>query len=260
MTPLLRPWLDVFAAALANPPDPTDPGQCGLVLETLRCLSQVVQYFAKSAGDALVAPLGAAARLFHALAPAYHATTIGKESDEYEPPRDDEGEELSLESVVSQLLELIMCLVEHPHWFHENIPDARLEIFEAPRFFEGFVRGREPDEVVDIVARICGICPVAYQVSASRAFEAAFGVALPEPVRALRRLLYCGEWIESHVLHAFFLHAPDFLGYPDAISMAADHREVVQLGLAIKKVGNALVIANLGTANQLRNRRVGLWV
>ena len=66
------------------------------------------------AGDALVAPLGAAARLFHALAPAYHATTIGKESDEYEPPRDDEGEELSLESVVSQLLELIMCLVEHP--------------------------------------------------------------------------------------------------------------------------------------------------
>ena len=114
MTPLLRPWLDVFAVALAAPPDPTDPGQCGLVLETLRCLSQVVQYFAKSAGDALVAPLGAAARLFHALAPAYHASTIGNESDEYEAPRDDEGEELSLESVVSQLLELIMCLVEHP--------------------------------------------------------------------------------------------------------------------------------------------------
>ena len=97
MTPLLRPWLDVFAGALAAPPDPTDPGQCGLVLETLRCLSQVVQYFAKSAGDALVAPLGAAARLFHALAPAYHASTIGNESDEYEAPRDDEGEELSLE-------------------------------------------------------------------------------------------------------------------------------------------------------------------
>ena len=114
MTPLLRPWLDVFTTALAAPPDPTDPGQCGLVLETLRCLSQVVQYFAKSAGDALVAPLGAAARLFHALAPAYHASTIGNESDEYEAPRDDEGEELSLESVVSQLLELIMCLVEHP--------------------------------------------------------------------------------------------------------------------------------------------------
>ncbi|HJK92926.1 MAG TPA: Ni/Fe hydrogenase subunit alpha [Polyangiaceae bacterium LLY-WYZ-15_(1-7)] len=135
--------------------------------------------------------------------------------------------------------------------------DARLEIFEAPRFFEGFVRGREPDEVVDIVARICGICPVAYQVSASRAFEAAFGVALPEPVRALRRLLYCGEWIESHALHVFMLHAPDFLGYASAVEMAADHKGLVEQGLRIKKAGNALIEALGGRATHPVSPRVG---
>ncbi|MCA9610461.1 MAG: nickel-dependent hydrogenase large subunit, partial [Myxococcales bacterium] len=75
-----------------------------------------------------------------------------------------------------------------------EVLDARLAIFEAPRFFEAFLRGRAPDETVDIVARICGICPVAYQVGASRAFEHAFGVTLTPEIRALRRLLYCGEW------------------------------------------------------------------
>jgi coenzyme F420-reducing hydrogenase alpha subunit len=123
----------------------------------------------------------------------------------------------------------------------DEVIGAELSIFEAPRFFEAFLRGRKPDDVVDIVARICGICPIAYQVSASRAFERAFGVELTEPLQKLRRLLYCGEWIESHVLHVFMLHAPDFLGYPSAIEMAADHRGVVERGLRLKKTGNALI-------------------
>ena len=114
MTPLLQPWLDLFTSALATPPAPSDPGQCGLQLETLRCLTQVVQYFSKSAGEALLTPLASAARLFHSIAPVYHASMIGTDADDYEPPRDDEGETLSLDSVVSQLLELIMCIVEHP--------------------------------------------------------------------------------------------------------------------------------------------------
>jgi importin-9 len=114
MTPLLQPWLDLFTSALAAPPAPSDPGQCGLQLETLRCLTQVVQYFSKSAGEALLTPLASAARLFHSIAPVYHASMIGTDADDYEPPRDDEGETLSLDSVVSQLLELIMCIVEHP--------------------------------------------------------------------------------------------------------------------------------------------------
>ena len=105
-----------------------------------------------------------------------------------------------------------------------EVVEARLGIFEAPRYFERLVVGRTPDEVLDIVARICGICPVAYQMTAVHAFEDLFGVAIDPAVRALRRLLYCGEWIESHALHVYLLHAPDFLGYPSALEMAADHR------------------------------------
>jgi coenzyme F420-reducing hydrogenase alpha subunit len=95
--------------------------------------------------------------------------------------------------------------------------------------------------VPDITARICGICPVAYQTSGVNAMENACGVEVPDEIRRLRRLLYCGEWIESHSLHVFMLHAPDFLGYPSGIAMARDHPEVVERGLAIKKAGNALV-------------------
>ncbi len=92
------------------------------------------------------------------------------------------------------------------------VEQAHLEIFEAPRYFERLVVGRTPDEVIDIVARICGICPVAYQMTAVHAFEAAYGIEIDPAVRALRRLLYCGEWIESHALHVYLLHLPDFLG------------------------------------------------
>jgi coenzyme F420-reducing hydrogenase alpha subunit len=125
----------------------------------------------------------------------------------------------------------------------DQVVSVRLEIYEPPRFFEAFLRGRGYQEVPDIVARICGICPVAYQMGACHALEKAFGVfdlVTPE-IRSLRNLLYCGEWIESHVLHMFMLHLPDFLGYESAISMAADHRDLIQRALAIKKVGNELV-------------------
>jgi sulfhydrogenase subunit alpha len=122
-----------------------------------------------------------------------------------------------------------------------QVTGVHLEIFEAPRYFEQLVVGRTPDEVIDIVARICGICPVAYQMSAVHAFERLFDVAVDPEIRRLRRLFYCGEWIESHGLHVYLLHAPDFLGYPSAVEMAADHRAVVERGLRLKKVGNQLV-------------------
>lgn len=118
------------------------------------------------------------------------------------------------------------------------VDDVQLKIFEPPRFFEAFMRGRPFREAPDITARICGICPVAYQMSSCHAMEAAGGVRVTGQLRELRRLLYCGEWIESHGLHVFMLHAPDFLGYPSAIEMAKDHREVVEMGLKLKKVGN----------------------
>nr|WP_294509503.1 Ni/Fe hydrogenase subunit alpha [uncultured Rhodopila sp.] len=135
--------------------------------------------------------------------------------------------------------------------------EAELRIFEPPRFFEAFLRGRSYTEVPDITARICGICPVAYQMSAVHAMEDALGIVISPAVRELRRLLYCGEWIESHVLHMYMLHAPDFLGYDGAVEMAADHPEIVKTGLAIKKVGNAILKLLGGREIHPVNVRVG---
>jgi len=137
------------------------------------------------------------------------------------------------------------------------VADVELRIFEPPRFFEAFLRGRAWTEPPDITARICGICPVAYQMSSCLAIEDACGVTVPDELRLLRRLLYCGEWIESHALHIFLLHAPDFLGYPGAIEMAADHGAVVQRGLRLKKAGNALMTLVGGRAIHPVNVRVG---
>jgi coenzyme F420-reducing hydrogenase alpha subunit len=123
----------------------------------------------------------------------------------------------------------------------ERVEDVKLTIFEPPRMFEAFLRGRHAFEAPDITARICGICPIAYQMSAVHAIEAALGVKTDPAVRALRRLFYCGEWIESHALHIYMLHAPDFLGYADAIEMARDHGEKVEQALRLKKIGNHLM-------------------
>jgi len=138
-----------------------------------------------------------------------------------------------------------------------QVEDVRLEIFEPPRFFEAFLRGRAFTEVPDITARICGICPVAYQMSSIAAMEDVCGVEAPEPVRALRRLLYCGEWIESHALHVFFLHGPDYLGYDSAFAMARDHRGIDERALQLKKAGNALMRVVGGREIHPVNVRVG---
>ena len=137
------------------------------------------------------------------------------------------------------------------------VADVELQIFEPPRFFEAFLRGRAWTEPPDITARICGICPVAYQMSSCLAIEDACGVTVPEEIRLLRRLLYCGEWIESHALHIHLLHAPDFLGYAGAIEMAADHGAIVERGLRLKKTGNALMTVVGGRAIHPVNVRVG---
>ncbi len=134
---------------------------------------------------------------------------------------------------------------------------ARLAIFESPRFFEAFLRGRHYEEAVDINARICGICPVAYQMSTVHAVEDAFGIRVEGPLRALRRLIYCGEWIESHALHVYMLHAPDFLGYESAVAMARDHPQAVTRGLALKKAGNELLAKLGGREIHPVNVRVG---
>lgn len=134
---------------------------------------------------------------------------------------------------------------------------ARLNIFEPPRLFEALLRGRGYAEAPDITARICGICPIAYQMSAVHAMENAIGLHVSGPLRALRRLIYCGEWIESHALHIVMLHAPDFLGYPDAMQMARDHGEIVNAGLTLKKTGNQIMRTLGGREIHPVNVRVG---
>lgn len=138
-----------------------------------------------------------------------------------------------------------------------EVEEVQLRIFEPPRFFEAFLRGRALEAVPDIVARICGICPVAYQMSAVHALERALGIEVPHEIRTLRRLLYCGEWIESHALHVHLLHAPDFLGFDSGLSMARDYPEEVQRGFRIRKYGNELIETLGGRAIHPVNVAVG---
>ena len=137
------------------------------------------------------------------------------------------------------------------------LDSVELSIYEPPRFFEAFLRGRAYTEPPDLTARVCGICPVAYQVSACNAIEDACGVQVDDDLVELRRLLYCGEWINSHVLHIYLLHAPDFLGYPDIIAMSRDHAQVVERGLSLKKAGNQLMEFVGGRAIHPINVRLG---
>jgi sulfhydrogenase subunit alpha len=138
-----------------------------------------------------------------------------------------------------------------------RVSEVELRIYEPPRFFEAFLRGRAFGEAPDITARICGICPVAYQMSSVRAMEDACGVEVDGQLRALRRLLYCGEWLESHALHVFMLHAPDFLGFTSAVELARARPDVVELALELKKTGNRVMSVVGGREVHPINVRVG---
>lgn len=143
------------------------------------------------------------------------------------------------------------------HLRGSQVERVELRIYEPPRFFETLLRGRDLREVPDIVARICGICPVAYQMSACQALEKALGMTLPPEISQLRRLLYCGEWIESHSLHMIMLHAPDFLGFENSLEMAREHPDLFESGLRIRKLGNDLLTILGGRAIHPINIAVG---
>ena len=137
--------------------------------------------------------------------------------------------------------------------------EIRLDIYEPPRFFEGFLVDRYLQEVPDITARICGICPVAYQMSSITALENALGIEVSSQVYALRRLMYCGEYIQSHALHIYMLQAPDLLGVPSALDLAAIAPDVVKNALRMKKIGNELLKAIGGRSVHPVNAFVGGW-
>lgn len=122
-----------------------------------------------------------------------------------------------------------------------RLEDVHLDIYEPPRFFEAFLRGRSLHEVPDITARICGICPVAYQLTSAQAIESALRIEPSPEIKALRRLLYCAEWIQSHALHIYLLQTPDYFGMDSAIALAAKQPDLVRQGLELKKIGNELM-------------------
>jgi coenzyme F420-reducing hydrogenase alpha subunit len=139
----------------------------------------------------------------------------------------------------------------------DEVADLKFKIFEPPRFYEAFLEGRRFSEAPDITARICGICPVAYQTSSVNAMENAAGVEIPDRLQELRRLLYVGEWVESHALHLYFLHAPDFLGYESGIAMAKEFPDEVNAGLRLKKLGNSIMALLGGREIHPINVKVG---
>lgn len=122
-----------------------------------------------------------------------------------------------------------------------QLEKVHLRIYEPPRLFEKFLVGRRYDEVLDMVARICGICPVAYQMSAVHAIEQCFSIKQTPWVREMRRLFYCGEWLESHSLHVHLLALPDFLGFQSAPDMAQQYPEELKRGLRLQAYGNAIL-------------------
>ncbi len=122
-----------------------------------------------------------------------------------------------------------------------RISQLKLRIYEPPRYFEKFLEGRSYQDLADTVARICGICPVAYQMSAVHAIESIFHTQTTPWIRALRRVFYCGEWIQSHALHIHMLAAPDFLGCQSIIELAQKEDEAVRRGLRLQALGNELI-------------------
>jgi sulfhydrogenase subunit alpha len=135
--------------------------------------------------------------------------------------------------------------------------DVKLAIYEPPRFFEAFLRGRPLEDVPDLTARICGICPIAYQMTCVHALENALGVTVSPEIRQLRRLLYCGEWIESHGVHIHLLHIPDFFDCESSIELASKFPQEVSRGLRMKKIGNHLLEVLGGRAVHPVNVAVG---
>ena len=139
----------------------------------------------------------------------------------------------------------------------DEIAELHFRIFEPPRYFEALLQGRPAADAPDITSRICGICPIAYIMGASEAVEDALGITVTGEIAALRRLVYCGEWIQSHVLHAAMLHAPDFLGLDDAMTIARTQPELVRTALRLKKLGNRLMEVIGGRAVHPVNTRIG---
>ena len=121
-----------------------------------------------------------------------------------------------------------------------TIEELRWEVPESPRFFEAMLRGRHYEDVAHIASRICGICSIAHSTASIQATEAAFGIQPSEQTLLLRKLLFDAEMLESHVLHAYCLAAPDFLGAGSVFPLVKTHRDVVLRAMRLKRLAYQL--------------------
>ena len=119
-----------------------------------------------------------------------------------------------------------------------ELVECRLEIVEAPRFFEAMLKGRHYDEAAIITCRICGICSVGHQMASVFATEDAFNIKISPQEEQLRTLMNVGQFFESHILHVYFLAVPDFVGAKSVLPMVSTHKDVVIQALKLKKLGH----------------------
>ena len=121
-----------------------------------------------------------------------------------------------------------------------RIEELRLEIIESPRFFEAMLRGRRYDEAHHIMSRICGICAVSHTSASLKAIESAMGMEISEQSRLLRELAFCGETIQSHILHLYFLVLPDFFGFGSILPLIKQRPDIIRPGLDMKELANRI--------------------
>lgn len=121
-----------------------------------------------------------------------------------------------------------------------ELEDVKVNIFEPPRFFEAFMVGRKYDELMELAARICGICPVSHEISALRAVEDALSVEVSDTTRRLRKMMAMSAYVSSHILSIYFLTIPDYYGCKDIIEVAKENTTLLKRGLELKKLGNDL--------------------
>ncbi len=116
------------------------------------------------------------------------------------------------------------------------LEECRLDIVETPRFFEAMLLGRPYTQAAHITSRICGICSVGHTTASLRASENALGIQPSEQTVLLRKLIFFGEMLDSHVLHTYMLVAPDFFGVGSVIPLATIAPEAVVRALRVKKL------------------------
>jgi coenzyme F420-reducing hydrogenase alpha subunit len=121
-----------------------------------------------------------------------------------------------------------------------KLKELRLNIWEPPRFFEGFLVGRKFDEVPDIVARICGICPVSHMTTAIRAMENAFGFTPSPGVKRIRKILALSQILSSHLAHLYVLALPDFFRLNSVVEMLPHFEKEIKRFLRLKEAANSI--------------------